>query len=97
MDIIAKEKFTKYEIARIIGARALQIAMDAPILVKFSEEDLKKMSYDALKIAEIELKEEALQEPYLTLLLPSLKNGVLKKFQLIRRRETFLRFVLIKG
>ncbi|MBS3064312.1 MAG: DNA-directed RNA polymerase subunit K [DPANN group archaeon] len=28
------EKFTKYEIARIIGARALQIAMGAPLLIK---------------------------------------------------------------
>ena len=60
MDQLVKEKFTKYEIARIIGARALQIAMDAPILVKFSDEELKAMKYDALKIAETELKEEAL-------------------------------------
>ena len=32
------EQFTKYEIARIIGARALQIAMDAPLLLKISEQ-----------------------------------------------------------
>ena len=60
MEYIAKEKFTKYEIARIIGARALQIAMDAPVLVKLSDSDLKAINYDALKIAEIELKEGAL-------------------------------------
>src|SRR3989338_4624482 len=60
MNQVVKEKFTKYEIARIIGARALQIAMDAPILVKFSDEELKAMKYDALKIAEAELKEDAL-------------------------------------
>lgn len=50
------EKFSKYEIARIVGARALQIAMNAPLLVKLSKEDLEKVHYDALKIAEIELE-----------------------------------------
>ena len=50
-----KHEFTKYERARIIGARALQIAMNAPILVKIGKEDLEKIKYDALKIAEIEL------------------------------------------
>lgn len=49
------EQFTKYEKARIIGARALQIAMNAPILVKISKDDLEKINYDALKIAEVEL------------------------------------------
>ena len=46
--------FTRYEVARILGARALQIAMDAPLLLKISEEDLKEMKYDALKISEKE-------------------------------------------
>ena len=32
-----KQKFTKYEKARIIGARALQLAMGAPLLVKKSK------------------------------------------------------------
>ncbi|MBS3089408.1 DNA-directed RNA polymerase subunit K [Candidatus Pacearchaeota archaeon] len=55
-----KENFTKYEIARILGARALQIAMDAPLLVKISEENLKSFKYDALKIAEYEFNAGAL-------------------------------------
>ena len=46
---------TQYEKARILGARALQIAMNAPLLVKISKEDLEKIKYDALRIAEIEL------------------------------------------
>lgn len=54
------EKFTKYEKARIIGARALQIAMDAPILVNLSEEKLTELKYDALNIAEYEFKENVL-------------------------------------
>lgn len=49
-----KAEFTRYEVARILGARALQIAMDAPLLLKISEEDLEKMRFDSLKIAEKE-------------------------------------------
>ena len=52
--------FSKYEMARIIGARALQITMDAPILLKIPEENLKELKYDALKIAELEVQEEVL-------------------------------------
>lgn len=49
-----QSQFTKYEIARILGARALQIAMNAPLLIKINENDLESVKYDALKIAEIE-------------------------------------------
>ncbi len=52
--------FTKYETARILGARALQISMNAPLLIKIEKEDLEKINYDALKIAEIELNSEIL-------------------------------------
>jgi DNA-directed RNA polymerase subunit K len=55
-----QEKYTKYEIARIIGARALQIAMDAPLLLKISDDELIEMKYDALKISEKEFDEEVL-------------------------------------
>lgn len=56
-----KEKdFSKYEIARILGARALQIAMNAPLLIKISEEDLQKIKFDALKIAETEFNSDIL-------------------------------------
>src|SRR3989344_3093862 len=51
-----EQQFTKYETARIVGARALQIAMDAPLLLKISEEELKQIKFDALQIAEKELK-----------------------------------------
>ena len=54
------QTFTKYELARIIGARALQITMDAPLLLKISEEKLKELKYDALKIAELEVAEHVL-------------------------------------
>ncbi len=55
-----QREFTKYEQARILGARALQIAMNAPLLIKISEEDLEKIKYDALKIAEVELNSDIL-------------------------------------
>ena len=49
-----EQEFTRYEIARIIGARALQIAMDAPLLLNIPEEELNNMRFDAIKIAEKE-------------------------------------------
>jgi DNA-directed RNA polymerase subunit K/omega len=55
-----EETFTKYEKARILGARALQIAMNAPLLVKFSQEDLELIKYDPIKIAEVELNSNIL-------------------------------------
>ena len=54
------DDFTKYEKARILGARALQISMNAPLLIKIEKEDLEKINYDALKIAEVELNSEIL-------------------------------------
>ncbi len=54
------EQFTKYERARILGARALQIAMNAPLLIKISDEDLEKIKFDAIKIAEVELNSKIL-------------------------------------
>jgi len=52
---MSKQEFSKYERARIIGARGLQISMDAPLLVDIDEKELDVMNFDALKIAEKEL------------------------------------------
>lgn len=54
------EKYTKYEIARILGARALQIAMNAPLLMEIKKETLEELNYDPLKIAEMEFNAEVL-------------------------------------
>ena len=43
--------YTRFEIARIVGARALQISMDAPILVKLGKGGLEELNYDPLRIA----------------------------------------------
>ena len=55
-----QDKFTKYEIARILGARSLQLAMDAPVLLKISKEEEEELNYDTLRIAEKELEANVL-------------------------------------
>lgn len=76
-----QNKFTKYERARILGARALQIAMNAPLLIKINKDDLEKINFDALNIAEIELDSGVLpisiKKP-----LPKKKEGTLKRAKL---------------
>ena len=52
--------FTKYERARMIGSRALQISMGAPFLIKLSEEDLEKIGYNPIKIAKLEFEKGVL-------------------------------------
>lgn len=47
-------KFTKFEKARIIGARALQIAMGAPLLLNLKEKDYERMNYNPIEIAKLE-------------------------------------------
>lgn len=44
-------EYTKYEKARMIGSRALQLSMGAPFLVELSTDELKKIRYDPIEIA----------------------------------------------
>ena len=53
-------KHTKYEKARIIGARALQIAMGAPLLIKLTKDDFVKIKYNPIEIAKIEFERNIL-------------------------------------
>ena len=75
-----EQEFTRYEVAIILGARALQISMDAPLLLKLEKEDLEKTNYDPLKIAELEFKDGVLpisvRRP-----LPVKKDAKLKREQ----------------
>lgn len=43
--------YTKYEKARMIGSRALQLSMGAPFLVKLTPEELAELKYDPIEIA----------------------------------------------
>ena len=53
-------EYTKYEKARMIGSRALQLSMGAPFLVKLTPEELTKMRYDPLAIALMEYEQGVL-------------------------------------
>ena len=84
-------QFTKYEIARILGARALQIAMDAPLLLKISEAELEEINYNPIEIAKRELSADVLpitiNKP-----MPKKKEAKLKKLtkeelEEIKRKE----------
>ena len=55
-----EQAYTRYEKARILGARALQISANAPILLKLSKEKLESLNYDPIKIAELEFQENVL-------------------------------------
>ena len=46
-------KYTRFEKARIIGARALQISYGAPVLVDYPESLI-----DPLDVAELEMKQD---------------------------------------
>ncbi len=54
------KKYTKYEIARMLGSRALQISMGAPFLVKLSEKDLEAIGYNPIEIAKKEFEADVL-------------------------------------
>lgn len=51
---------TKYERARLVGARALQISMGAPLLLNLKEEDFEKINYNPIEIAKMELAKDIL-------------------------------------
>jgi len=55
-----KDKLTKYEKARLIGARSLQISMGAPIMLKMTPKRFEDVHYDPLEIAKLEFAEGVL-------------------------------------
>ncbi|MHA2314608.1 MAG: DNA-directed RNA polymerase subunit K [Candidatus Hermodarchaeia archaeon] len=52
---IGPKRMTRYEKSRVVGARALQISMGAPILIRIGS-DL----HDPIRIAEVELEKRVL-------------------------------------
>ncbi len=53
-------QYNKYEKARLIGARAFQLAMGAPFLIKLGKKELEEMKYNPVHIAEKEYNEGVL-------------------------------------
>ena len=51
------DMLTKYERARLIGARALQISQGAPLLLELKEEELRELKYNPVEIAKREFVE----------------------------------------
>lgn len=47
-------QYSKYEKARILGSRALQLSMGAPSLLKLTEDDYKRIRYNPIEIAKLE-------------------------------------------
>ncbi|MFX1473865.1 MAG: DNA-directed RNA polymerase subunit K [Promethearchaeota archaeon] len=52
---IGSQRMTRYERSRIVGARALQVSMGAPILIRIDPTIL-----DPIRIAELELQKRVL-------------------------------------
>ena len=56
IESLKAEEFTKYERARLIGSRALQISMGAPFLIKLTPKQLKEIGYNPVEIAKLEFE-----------------------------------------
>lgn len=54
-ELIGPKKLTRFERARIVGARALQISMGAPVLI-----DVDERTVSPIAIAEMELEQKVL-------------------------------------
>lgn len=55
-----EKRNTKYEIARMLGSRALQIASGAPFIIKLNEKQLEELGYNPIEIAKKELEQDVL-------------------------------------
>jgi len=51
-------ELTRYEKARILGSRALQISVGAPFLVKLTDKDLQRINYSPIEIARLEFEKD---------------------------------------
>lgn len=55
-----KEIINKFEKARVIGARFLQLSMGAPFLIKLTKKNLEEIEYNPLEIAKREFEAGAI-------------------------------------
>jgi len=77
---------TKYEKARIIGSRALQIGMGAPFMLELSQKDLENLRYSAIEIAKLEFEKEVIpitvKRPFPDhLIATKIEDDIKKKFE----------------
>ena len=52
--------YNKYELANLIGTRALQISQGAPLKIKLSEKQLQEIKYNPIEIAKLELEKDVI-------------------------------------
>ena len=60
IDPLKDGEYTKFEKARLIGARALQISMGAPFMVKLTPKQLEELKYNPVEIAKLEFEQGVL-------------------------------------
>ena len=60
IEALADGEYTKFEKARLIGARALQISMGAPFMVKLTPKQLEELKFNPVEIAKLEFDEGVL-------------------------------------
>ncbi|MGM5481777.1 MAG: DNA-directed RNA polymerase subunit K [Nanobdellota archaeon] len=53
---IGEKEYTRYERARMIGSRALQIAQGAEPKVKLTQKDYERIKYNPVEIAKMEFE-----------------------------------------
>ena len=70
--------YTKYEKARMVGSRALQISMGAPFTIKFSKKELEEMKFNPVEIAKKEFEADSLP---LTVIRPMPKSEILEQIE----------------
>jgi len=49
-------KYTRFEKARLIGARALQIAQGAPFMIELKEKELEGVRFNPIEVAKMEFE-----------------------------------------
>lgn len=54
---VSHDQFTKFEMARVLGSRALQLSNGAKPLVKLTKAKLESIGYNPIEIAKLEIKE----------------------------------------
>ncbi len=57
---LREDEYTKFEKARLIGARALQISSGAPFAIKLTPKQLEDLHYNPVEIAKMEFEQNVL-------------------------------------
>jgi len=71
---ISSKDFTKFELARVIGSRALQISHGAPLMLKLTKAQLEAVHYSPIELAKMELAKDVLP---ITVIRPRPKNSTI--------------------